>query len=102
MLTAKGQVADRVKGLKTGAGDYPVKPFNSDELLARVTALLRRIHKADLKPVMRIEFGNVVAEFISERTVDVQVVWLRQKLEDNPQSPKHIITVRDEGYRFEN
>jgi two-component system alkaline phosphatase synthesis response regulator PhoP len=39
--------------------------------------------------------------FITARTVDVHVAWLRQKLEDNPQSPRHIITVRGEGYRFE-
>src|SRR5687768_2663754 len=45
MLTARGQVADRVEGLKTGADDYLVKPFNPDELLARIEALLRRIHR---------------------------------------------------------
>jgi DNA-binding response OmpR family regulator len=38
--------------------------------------------------------------FITIRTVDVHVAWLRQKLEENPQSPKHILTVRGEGYRF--
>jgi two-component system alkaline phosphatase synthesis response regulator PhoP len=37
---------------------------------------------------------------VSSRTVDVHVAWLRQKLEDNPQSPKHIHTVRGVGYRF--
>ncbi len=37
---------------------------------------------------------------ISSRTVDVHVAWLRQKLEDNPQNPVHIITVRGKGYRF--
>jgi two-component system response regulator MprA len=42
MLTAKGTVADRVKGLNSGADDYLVKPFSFDELLARVRALLRR------------------------------------------------------------
>jgi len=42
MLTAKGQVADRVTGLDAGADDYLVKPFSTDELLARVRALLRR------------------------------------------------------------
>ena len=45
MLTAKGQIRDRVHGLQTGADDYLVKPFNSDELVARVNALLRRVHK---------------------------------------------------------
>jgi len=42
MLTARDQVTDRVEGLETGADDYLVKPFNFEELLARVHALLRR------------------------------------------------------------
>ena len=54
MLTAKSQIPDRVKGLRTGADDYLVKPFDSDELLARVAALLRRVHREALTPVMRI------------------------------------------------
>lgn len=42
MLTARDAVADRVKGLETGADDYLVKPFSPEELVARVKALLRR------------------------------------------------------------
>ena len=42
MLTARDTVADRVKGLETGADDYLVKPFAPEELVARVKALLRR------------------------------------------------------------
>jgi DNA-binding response OmpR family regulator len=38
--------------------------------------------------------------FIGPRTVDVHVSWLRQKLEENPQNPRYIVTVRGEGYSF--
>lgn len=47
MLTAKDSVADRVKGLESGADDYLVKPFAFEELIARVRALLRRAHPTE-------------------------------------------------------
>jgi two-component system response regulator MprA len=47
MLTAKGTVPDKVEGLESGADDYMVKPFDFDELLARVKALLRRRHPTE-------------------------------------------------------
>jgi DNA-binding response OmpR family regulator len=37
---------------------------------------------------------------VSSRTIDVHVAWLRQKLEDRPQRPRHIHTIRGVGYRF--
>ena len=46
-ITAKHEVRDRVKGLKLGADDYLVKPFDVVELVARVEAVLRRYHKAE-------------------------------------------------------
>ncbi|MBQ8598196.1 MAG: response regulator transcription factor [Lachnospiraceae bacterium] len=46
-ITAKHEVKDRVKGLKLGADDYLVKPFDVVELVARVEAVLRRYHKGD-------------------------------------------------------
>jgi two-component system, OmpR family, alkaline phosphatase synthesis response regulator PhoP len=59
MLTALGQTADKVKGLKIGADDYVTKPFNMQELMARVEALLRR---APTRPTLQqdiIQFGNI-------------------------------------------
>jgi two-component system alkaline phosphatase synthesis response regulator PhoP len=148
MLTAKSQLTDRVVGLKLGADDYMVKPFEPPELLARIEALLRRVKREKLTPVVRFEFGSVEIDFekgmarkagapvglagkelellrylidhrgavvsrdellqavweyqpgVSSRTIDVHVAWLRQKLEDNPQYPQHIHTVRGVGYRF--
>jgi DNA-binding response OmpR family regulator len=57
ILTAKKDVADKVAGLKTGADDYVAKPFNTEELVARVQAILRRAGKGD-EPAS-IEAGGV-------------------------------------------
>ena len=59
MLTAKGAVADKVVGLDSGADDYLVKPFDFDELLARVRALLRR-RQPELGA--RIRFGDLTLD----------------------------------------
>jgi two-component system alkaline phosphatase synthesis response regulator PhoP len=150
MLTAQGEVRGRVAGLQGGADDYLVKPFAREELIARTGALLRRVHKKGVTPVMSYQLGQVTLDFIrlkavkqlkpisltskewellrflvnnrnrgqvltrdmilrkvwpeqkfiTPRTVDVHIAWLRQKLEEDPKSPAYIVTVRGEGYRF--
>lgn len=57
-LTAKGCVADRVQGLRAGADDYLVKPFEIVELLARVETVLRRVGKSK----DRIQIGDVIID----------------------------------------
>jgi two-component system alkaline phosphatase synthesis response regulator PhoP len=148
MLTAKTQLADRVAGLRLGADDYLIKPFETPELLARIDALLRRSHKGRFTPVLSFQFDKIEINFatgevrkdgvpitlsakemellrylvdhrgkvvsrdellkgvwdyqpgVSSRTIDVHVAWLRQKLGDDLQTPRHIQTVRGVGYRF--
>lgn len=150
ILTARGEEADKVRGLRMGADDYVTKPFGLLELLARVEALLRRTHKArtisdsiavqrfgkiEVDPAARTvnrasqtvelspkEFdlllallragGAVVSRLqlmrevwgysavVVSRTVDTHIAELRRKLEENPASPRHILTVRKTGYRI--
>lgn len=54
MLTAKTEEADRIRGLETGADDYVTKPFSTNELMARVKAVLRRIRPALMDDKIRI------------------------------------------------
>lgn len=62
MLTAKGQIDDRVAGLDSGADDYLMKPFSLKELLARVRALLRRRERESAVPDV-LEIGAAAVDF---------------------------------------
>lgn len=61
ILTARGEEADRVRGLRLGADDYVVKPFSVRELLARVEAVLRRSPERPM-PLNRVSFPDGVAD----------------------------------------
>lgn len=64
MLTARGQLVDRVVGLKLGADDYVTKPFEMAELLARIEALLRRARAPlSTSPAGTYSFGDVRVDF---------------------------------------
>ncbi|MEI6557187.1 MAG: phosphate regulon transcriptional regulator PhoB [Rhodospirillaceae bacterium] len=65
MLTARGEEADRVRGLNSGADDYMVKPFSPVELIARVRAVLRRTSPALTEEMLR--FGDIVMDLASHR-----------------------------------
>lgn len=62
-LTAKGTVNDRIKGLKMGADDYIVKPFQSGEVIARIEAVLRRYGKSE----KRLNFADVKVDLESRK-----------------------------------
>lgn len=62
MLTARDEVADRVRGLDVGADDYLVKPFALEELLARVRALLRRVRRFGREDGHMLTFADLTLD----------------------------------------
>ena len=146
MLTARGEVTDKVVGLELGADDYLAKPFEPRELVARIHSVLRRAQKLDdSRPQkfgrLEIDFpkhkvrldGHIVDlttnEFVAlsllvrnsgkvlnrdqilqelrgmdcdafNRSVDITISRLRQKLNDDPGAPAFIKTIWGSGYVF--
>ena len=147
MLTARGEVADRVLGLELGADDYLPKPFEPRELVARIQSVLRRGGAAGTAPdklrhgALELDFrrreatvggkpadltamefevlalfarspGKVMdRDHILDRTkgmewepynrsIDVLISRLRQKLGDDPKRPAFLKTVRGAGYMY--
>lgn len=145
MLSAKSRTEDKIKGLKIGADDYLVKPFEPEELLAHIEAVLRRTgqfcqkiaydglcikprkgevllfdqeikltkHEFNLlyyfmeNPNLVISRENLINQLypyadklVLDRTIDAHIKKLRKKIEEDPATPKRIITVRGMGYKF--
>ena len=140
LLTAKGEVENRIKGLELGADDYIGKPFEPKELLLRIKNIIKNNKKIDLKSkyfvgdaeidlnkmIINLSSKNkkinnsekkVLVEMLSspgktytreeigkisgisqERSIDVMITRLRQKLEINPKNPKYLQTIRGSGY----
>jgi two-component system phosphate regulon response regulator PhoB len=65
LLTARGEEADRIRGLDTGADDYVTKPFSPSELIARIRAVLRRLRPAFGQE--RLAVGEVVMDLAAHR-----------------------------------
>ena len=140
LLTAKGEVVDRIKGLEIGADDYLGKPFEPKELLLRIQNILNKTKKPILpneiyignsiinlkklqiktdkktlkinpqekkvlekmleipgKVFSRNDIGKII-NISKERTIDVMITRLRQKIETNPKNPKYLQTIRGSGY----
>ena len=68
MLTARGDEADKVKGLSFGADDYMTKPFSVPELMARIAALLRRVQPSQNNQETKM-FGDLIIDFAKHRVL---------------------------------
>jgi DNA-binding response OmpR family regulator len=101
MLSAKGEVFDKVLGLELGADDYIEKPFDSKELVARVKAILRRVKPATIvtpvKDVKRVSYPDLEISL-----TNYSVTYMGQKIDMPPKelellyfmasSPNHVFT----------
>tara|TARA_B100001564_G_scaffold341326_1_gene335817 strand:+ start:437 stop:1114 length:678 start_codon:yes stop_codon:yes gene_type:complete len=140
LLTAKGEVENRIKGLEIGADDYLGKPFEPKELLLRIKNIINKSNKIDIKTKHKIGNAEIdlnkmtvylnnnskkinnsekkvlmemlanpgttfsrdeirkISGITQERSIDVMITRLRQKLELNPKNPKYLQTIRGSGY----
>jgi len=69
MLTAKGDVDDRIAGLELGADDYLVKPFSPRELIARIKVLLRRSHATEVPQRDHLKYGDLELDVAGHRAL---------------------------------
>ncbi len=85
MLSAKGEVFDKVLGLKIGADDYIIKPFDSNELVARVQAILRRVGEKE-DTTSAVAEGEEVVEYegLSVNITSYSVVYNGKQVEMPP------------------
>jgi len=111
MLSARGDEKDKVKCLDLGADDYIVKPFGANELMARVSAVLRRTKTAGISVTKSvITSGDLVINFakrqVTRTGMEVKLTpteyALLQELALNsdPNHPRYILTVSGVGYQF--
>ena len=81
MLTARGEEADKVRGLDTGADDYITKPFSTGELLARIRAVMRRAKTRDSEGIVSVKGltldPDTVRVTVDRQTVDISPTEFR-------------------------
>ncbi len=102
MLSAKGEVFDKVLGLELGADDYMEKPFDSKELVARVKAVLRRYKPAVATPVAKDDIKGVDYPDLSINLTNYSVIYMGNSIDMPPKelellyflasSPNHVFT----------
>src|SRR3979409_2261669 len=94
MLTARDEAVDKVTGLDCGADDYVVKPFNPDELMARVRALLRRVQPRQVEGLRFQDVEGGPAEREARRNRDLRALRAREYelLELFLRHPRQVLT----------